>query len=1326
METRLLTPESKTTITVCPGWTAQEVVNHCLPVEMRHTALVFSNGTQITDLENYRVVEGESLLVACVPQGGGGGGKSILSAVLMIAVVAFAVWAAPVILGAGASAWATAAVVGAISMVGSLAINALIKPPSLNLGNNSSQAAGNTYMITGQSNTVRRYGATNKVYGRHKVFPTLAATPEINNLGYTSRFNAVYDFGIGGYSIDLSTLKIGDADAATFISTTDDLHWHHNSLVTDTRFVTRRVGYDQYSFRPVLNTPLILRTKDDAIGMELSIQFPRGLVRFNDQGDKLETSVNLRIQYREYGTTVWHDVTKLEGAPRFDQTKIWRWNAWVTTPYETRLGGGFGNETVIWNGVQYDRGADEYYFYKDGNLLGSVHLHDINSFPANQLNVNGITYQAGAETPIGSGRHEIQSVDGYWDVNRETSIHGASEQPFTLMASVDFPKPIGGWGVQWEVQVIRSTPDSTDNRLVNDTIVTMLKSIQAGQVFNLQVPHTMVEMRILATDKINSAVQNLNAIITSTLRQTADVVNFTLAPSRNPAWICLDILQGPANPRPLPDAMIDWTSWIALATYCENKKLYMDFVVDYVTTVQELVGSVLSAARASLTLTTAGKYGVLIDEAKSVPRQLITPENSWGFSGGRSFSDKPHALRVTFINPNTNWQKDEAVVYNDGYSATNATKFETLNTFGITSYDMAWRYARYMFKQGVHRSETFTVTMDIENLVLQRGDLCWVQHDVPQIGGMPARVLAVAGNTITVNTSLSAAPTGYAVRLPTGGVRSGAVTTAIDGSTFTLDNVAGIAPDDLIVLGVMNRVTNPYLVSSIMPGADLTAEISMVKYVDIYDDSEKVPPWDPGFGDDLINKTDLKVTSATSTQTLIYVGRMPFARIDLGWKISGFDYGKANVYISTPGVTEKFIGHQNELSEQFLIDLLNDNQYINKPVTFRIEPVNSNGVVGTSGSTTITPLPDTDKPLVPEYFAANVISNSVIELFWQFSKSLDVAFYELRYHPDPLTTRWDLASPLSKISWETNHTSVGARTGTYFLRVFDTSGNSSDWLDRRTTVEQLPELNVVEEIDESTTGWVGSKYGLVVHSGAPSGLYMKDWQNLASVPFLAYNSKTGGELVSAGDWGSVVHEGVYYFNNFADVGDIYECRLQSKIVAYALTNPPSDVPGSLWDVWVEYRTTNQIAVMADWTTLASVNPIAGSGVGWSPWRVMQSVDVTGRLFQFRIQTRSYDPKVKVVIESGKIVIDMPDLTQAKNDIVIPAGITTINYPYGFKSLKALAVTIDGNDSPVVAKIQNKNSVGFDISLINTSTNTLVPGQIDYIARGYGRRALSPI
>lgn len=71
---------------------------------------------------------GRTTHVVMYPQGGGNGSKWI-RAILTIIVIWFAWWAAPLLAGAGATAGTIAAYTAGISMVGMMAINALIPPP---------------------------------------------------------------------------------------------------------------------------------------------------------------------------------------------------------------------------------------------------------------------------------------------------------------------------------------------------------------------------------------------------------------------------------------------------------------------------------------------------------------------------------------------------------------------------------------------------------------------------------------------------------------------------------------------------------------------------------------------------------------------------------------------------------------------------------------------------------------------------------------------------------------------------------------------------------------------------------------------------------------------------------------------------------------------------------------------------------------------------------------------------------------------------------------------------------------------------------------------
>ena len=1298
---RLLTPSGahELSVVAVPGETVQELVDRAIPVEMRGYVVAFNHGMKINEPENFWIQEEDSILLTLVPQGGGGGGgKNILTAVLTIAVVVAAWYVAPALVGGslgGMSALGTSAAIGTsalagqvvamgISMVGMMALNALIPPPSLGDvgGGFTGSAASPTYSLGGQSNGMKKYGTVARVYGRHKVFPQLAANPLVTNVGTSSTVAALYDFGLG--NIEVTELKIGDTLASTF---SPELIWHQNSLVENTTYLTKKVGYDQFSYTLKTGSELIIRTKPATTAFDVDITFTRGLCYFNDQGNPTNHSVYINAQYRLVGETTWRDIP----ASSIKGVNAWEQEDPPPPPIDPE------------NPV----------------ALGSFRTETVNQY---------------------NSRIWKKLYGKAWtgDQNQRLGMSAATASRFTAVVSVA-PPDVG----EFEFRIIKGDgDDSTNTRVAEEMVVTMMKSYKDGSVVNLNKKHTMLEMRVTASEKLSGTVQTLNGICTSILRTTQDGVTFVDKPTSNPAWIVLDILTSEGNRKPIPDELIDWDSFVKLASFCEENKYYANFVVDYRTTVQQLVAAVLSNAHASMLFTTSGKYGVLIDRERDTPRQLITPTNSWGFKGGRTFTDIPHAFLVTFINgesskvivenaPDINWQKEERIVYNDGYDETNATVFEVLDTFGITGPDQAWKYGRYMMAQGIHRSEVFTVSMDIENLAVQRGDMVHVAHDAAKIGGVPAKVVSVNGNEIYVSQTLSMQPNGYSIRLDDGEVRTGLITSARTdewGTYLTLDNIEGVNTDDLIVIGVTERVIGKYIVQSITANSDLTAELTLVKYVPgIYGaETGEIPPWDAEASQDLTDSTDLYIASLTANQTFVYIDRKPFASINLDWTIGGFGYAKADIYLAYPGYTNQYIGSSQTLSYQYLVDILSNMNLVNVPLTFTVIPLTSGGVPGRSATVTIELGRDNTPPKDIEGYALNVQSET-IQLSWLKATDPDLDYYEIRYSPEIRIPDWKYSTRLATAPHNSTTVAVGARTGTYFIRAYDTTGNASNIEQRRTTVVTLPNVEVVEDIDERLTLWPGNSQNFEVRAVARNQM-MDEWLKLSDVGFLDEVAGGIGDLISSGPWGNAAPDSTYTYDTIVDFTDIYEVRISSKIQAHGEYENGSTAPTELWDAWLEVRGTGQMNFISAWETLESQPDLIGTGGNeWSDWRYMMVGDVTAKLVQFRIRAKSYDPNVKVVVTDGSVIIDALDRQWSKNDIQLPVGVTTIfmDPPFMFDSI-AVAVSIDGDELPLTARVSNKNRLSFDVELYNALNDQPAPGKVDVIVRGQGRERIESI
>ena len=222
-------------------------------------------------------------------------------------------------------------------------------------------------------------------------------------------------------------------------------------------------------------------------------------------------------------------------------------------------------------------------------------------------------------------------------------------------------------------------------------------------------------------------------------------------------------MTGEANPNPIPLHRVDVDEFSEWAVWCDrldsngNKFYECDFNADAEGTVFARLMDIMSTGRGSLAMR-ENKYSVIYDKFPTVPAQLITPQNSWDFNGSKVWPKKIHGLRCTYIDKLSDYQSKDIIAYADGYSENNAQVFESLNMPYTTRFQQAWRDGRYFIAQGILRPETFTVSMDIENIACERGDLVRVQHDVARMGGISARIEGITGLEVQLSEIVSFDP----------------------------------------------------------------------------------------------------------------------------------------------------------------------------------------------------------------------------------------------------------------------------------------------------------------------------------------------------------------------------------------------------------------------------------------------------------------------------------------------------------------------------------------------------------------------------------------
>lgn len=356
----------------------------------------------------------------------------------------------------------------------------------------------------------------------------------------------------------------------------------------------------------------------------------------------------------------------------------------------------------------------------------------------------------------GSQNNPLQFENGNWKV-----IRALNSQLFVSL-TIEFKLP-----AQYTLRVTRKYTYLEDGMLFyTDCVWQELRSVQETNNSTkpwlpaAQGTHgdevVLMALRLNHSGQLNGNVDAVSVLAQSIL-QAWNGSAWEEKPTSNPAWAYVDTLTGNATQKTIDlreqidaDRIKDWADW------CDNVSgVGPGYLVEYSKYHVE-DEPVLDRLRA---IATAGyatwsyfddRFSVAheFSPAAFLPRQMLTPRNSWNFSFSRDFPVFPHAYRVKFID-DTSWEEAEAVVFNtrpgvdDLYTASEATRYEVLNTSGIVGRSQAIRYGRYMFNVMKHRQASYTVDTDMETIHLVRGDCLYLAYDTLKENVKTGRVVEV-------------------------------------------------------------------------------------------------------------------------------------------------------------------------------------------------------------------------------------------------------------------------------------------------------------------------------------------------------------------------------------------------------------------------------------------------------------------------------------------------------------------------------------------------------------------------------------------------------
>lgn len=817
----------------------------------------------LQDSSTLRTVASIAVLIAAVAVSGGALGPAGLG-----------------LFGAAFAAGGTGALIGgaAVSVVGSLAIAALIPPPSTAAAAQSASPESFTQGAASLSGNVIAKGRPfPRVVGTRKVFPPLVGQPFVYMTGEDQFVEAI--FGLAGPH-ELEDIRVDGAELSSLseveVETREGFATDTALTLIERQTATRTLSLELSRHKildnsesptsidladqvtPANNVPVwhTVSTKDSPDEFWINLSFVEGLSYDPQGGTLIELPVRLRMRPR--GGSSWinlpelHIVSKKMGS--FQRSIRLRFGDTVPSPLPvpvTNNDNGFylaykvvpgqgttpppnppGDHAIL--PITAGWTADSAFSLGAGDDVYS------SSTSTTTKVTNVALYADRAEIFLPGGTFP----KGFWDIQIRSgaALYAAT---FTL-ASYDYFSNQGTHGIYdffeyFTVLGVHRQPSDLVHmryRMVVDRISDIWR----------EDPAPSRDLALIAIRAKNRSIGQLSTLASG---YTSDYVSGTtwnnVITTSNPAPHLRDILTGGLNKNPLPTSLVDNAVLVAWRANCIARGLEVNVVLEGKSVFE--AGTVVAAAGMAR-MRQSEIWDVLIDKDRSAEavQQIFTPRNSSGLKFEKVFPDLSDGFRVTIMDAAQDYVENEFDVA-DPLGA-GGDVYETMSYDALTDVTLATDRAEFDLKQRRLRMAFYSLTVAAEHLYSRRGDLVGVQNDVLVAMAGFARIKSIVrsggfitsitldGTIKTKTATYTPAAIGISVRLTDATVWTKASNVSPSAGDVTVITFgAGVAADPgstlldvgcLVATGETGQTYSRMIVFSVTPKDEFTADVVLV------------------------------------------------------------------------------------------------------------------------------------------------------------------------------------------------------------------------------------------------------------------------------------------------------------------------------------------------------------------------------------------------------------------------------------------------------------------------------------------------------------------
>ncbi|WP_439561162.1 hypothetical protein [Roseinatronobacter sp.] len=687
--------------------------------------------------------------------GGGDGGKNPVAAIFSVGLLLLSGGAAAGFFQTASGLFAAKSVsaallAGGISLVGSLLLNALVPPPTLD-GRGSgreSQVRDSRRDASARGNVLEPNGVVTRVVGERRVFPPLLAEPLVTFDGEDEVVEAVY--GLCGPH-RLKDIQIGAAPASDIagvnLETREGWPGDPRLLLINRYARTESVGQEitGHQVSPddgkrldelvdvslAIPQPSLVATRRAPDEHQLQIAFGQGLGRVAAPSDRLRVPLRIRIRLR--GAAEWRNLPEVhyQGADfralRATIKLSWQSGADLSPTAGPAKGfvAAFADvpaQSLVPAGGDWL--ADPYFMgsgatYVDQNNLGSTGLRnyrmtrDVMEF-----------YLDPEEFP--RGVYEVE-------IRRGVAVRNASwsNSAYTLGGTIY--NLFGYAGTPAEIPYARE--DMADT-------LTLQRSVS---IWN-RSPVQSDDFALIAVRARNVNIERVSVLAGGYVRDWNGVGWHDWAITDNPAPHYRDVLVGAQNLDPLPLQNLDDAGLVEWRAACAAAGQTCNAVFED-TSVGEALSVIGGCGYARPYQ--SDRWGVIRDYDRSAepPVQLFTPRNSANLTWSKGFARLPDGLRVSFDDAAQDYERRQITVFRKGVTR-DTGRLEQVTYEGMTHEADVIARALYDLAQLEARATLFNIDVGHDAIVCRRGSLVGLVHDAVAENGGFARVLNGGANGV--------------------------------------------------------------------------------------------------------------------------------------------------------------------------------------------------------------------------------------------------------------------------------------------------------------------------------------------------------------------------------------------------------------------------------------------------------------------------------------------------------------------------------------------------------------------------------------------------